>query len=127
MSWHCTNWGAKRIAHELGVACNTVRRDLRGAPAEVQEPPAGRRLTKAARAEALRLFDAEAESNAVVVVTPLLRDVGVEASVRTVQRAVEVRRRSQRASQVATVRFEKRRASKCRSTLASAWCASPAR
>lgn len=98
-------WGAKRIARELGVARNTVRRYLRGAPAEVQEHLAARRLDEAARAEALRLFDAEAEGNAVVVAR-LLRDRGVAASVRTVQRAVEDLRRSQRASQVATVRFE---------------------
>src|SRR3954468_70026 len=98
-------WGAKRIARELGVARNTVRRYLRGARAEVQEHLAARRLDETARAEALRLFGAEAEGNAVVV-TRLLRDQGVEASVRTVQRMVEERRRSQRASQVATVRFE---------------------
>ncbi len=98
-------WGAKRIARELGVARNTVRRYLRGAPAEVQEHLAARRLDEAARAEALRLFDGEAEGNAVVVAR-LLRDRGVAASVRTVQRAVEDPRRSQRASQVATVRFE---------------------
>ncbi len=98
-------WGAKRIARELGVARNTVRRYLRGALAEVQEHLAARRLDEAARAEALRLFDGEAEGNAVVVAR-LLRDHGVAASVRTVQRAVEDRRRSQRASQVATVRFE---------------------
>jgi transposase len=98
-------WGAKRIARELGVARNTVRRYLRGAPAEVQEHLAARRLDEAARAEALRLFDGEAEGNAVVVAR-LLRDRGVAASVRTVQRAVEDLRRSQRASQVATVRFE---------------------
>src|SRR5467141_3016836 len=98
-------WGAKRIARELRVARNTVRRYLRGAPAEVQEHLAARCLDAAARAEALRLFDGEAEGNAVVVAR-LLRDHGVAASVRTVQRAVEHRRRSQRASQVATVRFE---------------------
>src|SRR3954469_806862 len=98
-------WGAKRIARELGLARNTVRRYLRGARAEVQEHLAARRLDETARAEALRLFGAEAEGNAVVV-TRLLRDRGIAASVRTVQRVVEDRRRSQRASQVATVRFE---------------------
>jgi len=97
-------WGAKRIARELRVARNTVRRYLRGAPAEVQEHLAARCLDAAARAEALRLFDGEAEGNAVVVAAAA--DHGVAASVRTVQRAVEHRRRSQRASQVATVRFE---------------------
>ena len=98
-------WGAKSIARELGVSRNTVRRYLRGARAEVQERLAARCLDEAARAEALRLFDGEAEGNAVVVAR-LLLDRGIAASVRTVQRAVEDRRRSQRASQVATVRFE---------------------
>jgi len=98
-------WGAKRIARELGVARNTVRRYLRGARAEVQEHLAARRLDEAARAEAWRLYDGEAEGNAVVVAR-LLREQSIAASVRTVQRAVEERRRSQRASQVATVRFE---------------------
>jgi len=82
-----------------------VRRYLRGARAEVQEHLAARRLDEAARAEALRLYDGEAEGNAVVVAR-LLREQSIAASVRTVQRAVEERRRSQRASQVATVRFE---------------------
>jgi len=36
----------------------------------------------------------------------MLRDEGIEASVRTVQRAVETRRRETRAAQVATVRYE---------------------
>jgi transposase len=98
-------WGAKRISRELGVARNTVRRYLRGARAEVQEHRAARRLDDAARAEAVRLYDGTAEGNAVVV-TRLLLERGIEASVRTVQRAVEERRGSQRAAQVATVRFE---------------------
>ena len=71
----------------------------------MQEHLAARRLDEAARAEALRLYDGEAEGNAVVVAR-LLREQSIAASVRTVQRAVEERRRSQRASQVATVRFE---------------------
>jgi transcriptional regulator with XRE-family HTH domain len=66
-------WGAKRIARELGLARNTVRRYLRGAPAEVQEPPAARRLDETARAEALRLYDGEAEGDAVVVTRLLSR------------------------------------------------------
>ena len=41
-------WGAKRIARELGVARNTVKRYLRGALAEVQEHLAARRLDAAA-------------------------------------------------------------------------------
>jgi transposase len=99
-------WGAKRIARELGLARNTVRRYLRGGPgAEVQERPGARCLDEAARAEALALFDGAAEGNAVVV-AEMLAQLGVDASVRTVQRAVEDRRRAQAALDLATVRFE---------------------
>src|SRR5260370_10150325 len=64
-------WGAKRIARELGVARNTVRRYLRGAPAEGQEHLAARRLDHAAQAEALWLFDCEDEGTADVSALPL--------------------------------------------------------
>src|SRR5512142_1390245 len=61
-------WGAKRIARELGLARNTVRRYLRGGPAaEVQERPTARCLDEAARTEALALFDGAADRDAVVV------------------------------------------------------------
>jgi transposase len=99
-------WGAKRIAQELGLARNTVRRYLRGGPAaEIQERPRARRLQGASRSEAVALFDGAAEGNAVVV-AGMLADRGIEASVRTVQRAVAERRREQVAAALATVRFE---------------------
>jgi transposase len=99
-------WGAKRIALELGIARNTVRRYLRGgAAAEVQRRPSAQRLDGGARAEALALFDGEAEGNAVVV-TELLAQRAVTVSVRTVQRAVAERRREMLAKDLATVRFE---------------------
>ena len=99
-------WGAKRIARELGLARNTVRRSLRGGPAaEVQERPAARRLDEAAMSEAVSIFETTAEGNAVVV-AQLLAERGVEASVRTVQRAVAERRRELRAADLASVRFE---------------------
>ena len=99
-------WGAKRIARELGLARNTVRRYLRGGPAaEVQERPASRRLDEATRSEAVSMFETTAEGNAVVV-AQLLAERGIEASVRTVQRAVADRRRELRAVDLASVRFE---------------------
>ena len=58
-------WGSKRIARELGLARNTVRRYLRGgAAAEVQERPAARRLDEVARSEAVSIFETAAEGNA---------------------------------------------------------------
>ncbi len=99
-------WGAKRIARELGLARNTVRRYLRGGmAAEVQERPRARCLDEAARAEALALFDGVADRNAVVV-ADVLAQRGVDASIRTVQRVLAVRRREHLAADLATVRFE---------------------
>jgi transposase len=99
-------WGAKRIARELGVARNTVRRYLRGGcEAETESRPGAWKLDKEARALAVDLFDTTAEGNAVVV-ADLLVERGIAASVRTVQRAVAAYRRAQRAAEAATVRFE---------------------
>ncbi len=99
-------WGHKRIAREVGVARNTVRRYLRaGHGADTQVRPKARRLTAAEQQRAVELWGAAAEGNAVVV-QALLGQEGVEASVRTVQRAVEKKRRQVHAAQVATVRFE---------------------
>jgi transposase len=99
-------WGAKRIAREVGVARNTVRRYLRSrGEAERQERPEARRLTQAEQKRAEELWEGQAEGNAVVV-QALLAEQGVEASVRTVQRAVRDRRQQVHAAAVATVRFE---------------------
>ncbi len=99
-------WGHKRIARELGLARNTVRRYLRGGPeAETQVRPRARRLDGEATARAKQLFTTEAEGNAVVVAQELRKD-GVEVSVRTVQRAVRDERLEKAAAALATVRFE---------------------
>jgi len=98
-------WGSRRISRELGISRTTVRRYLQGALAGVQVRPLARRLGRAARDEALRLFETTAAGNAVVLAR-LLEERGIEASVRTIQRVVTGRRRELRAAQVATVRFE---------------------
>lgn len=99
-------WGTKRIAHELGIARNTVKRYLRGgAEAEAQVRPEARSLTPEQLAEAVTLFDGPAEGNAVVVAR-LLRERGVDVSVRSCQEYLADHRRSRRAEAVATVRFE---------------------
>src|SRR2546426_122127 len=104
---HRGGWGAKRIARELEVARNTVRRylRLRTVEAGIQIRPRARQLDARARAEALGLFDGPAEHNAVVV-TQLLRERGVAATERVVQKVVAPRRRELRALQLATVRYE---------------------
>jgi transposase len=99
-------WGAKRIARELEIARNTVKRYLRaGDAALVQERPKARVLDEPQRERAVALFDEVAEGNAVVVHRELARE-GSDASVRTVQRVVAERRREKRAAAVATVRYE---------------------
>ena len=99
-------WGSKRIARELGIARNTVKRYLRGGhQAERQQRPGAWALSAAARAAAVQLFETTAEGNAVVV-ADLLQEQGIDASVRTVQRALASRRQELIAAQVATVRFE---------------------
>src|SRR5262245_10119429 len=98
-------WGAKRIARELDVARHTVRRYLRGGEAESDSRPGARKLDEEARGLAVDLFDTTADGNAVVV-ADLLLERGIAASVRTVQRAVALHRRTQRAAEAATVRFE---------------------
>ena len=104
---HRGGWGAKRIARELELARNTVRRSLRRRTddALVQVRPRARQLDAAARAEARRLFDGPAEQNAVVV-TQLLRERGIAATERVVQKVLAPRRRELRALQLATVRYE---------------------
>jgi transposase len=98
-------WGSKRIARELGVARNTVLRYLRNAHARVQKRPGAARLTATQREQAVDLFETTAQGNAVVV-HELLVDNGVQASLRTVQRAVAPRRRERARREATTVRFE---------------------
>lgn len=98
--------GFKHIARVLGISRNTVRHYLRdGAVAETQVRPAARALDEAAQARAVTLFQGTAEGNAVVV-QQMLRDEGHAVSTRTVQRAVQGTRQSERVEQLATVRFE---------------------
>jgi transposase len=98
-------WGAKRISKELGCSRNTVREYLRrggwkpmdvGARASALEPH------RQWLAERLR----QHRGNADVVRQDLTRELGIEVSLRTVERAVAPMRRELRAEAVATVRYE---------------------
>lgn len=98
-------WGARRIAAEVGVARNTVRRYLRSSRASVQIRPGRRALDEDGRAQARELLFGAAGGNAGVV-QQMLAERGIEVGVRAVQRAVAEQRREARVSQLATVRFE---------------------
>jgi len=102
---HALGWGTKRIARELGIARNSVRRYLRDADAETQTRPGAWMLDAAQRATACTLLDGPADGNAVVV-KRLLAEDDVEVSLRTVQRALAPHRQAKRAAELATVRFE---------------------
>jgi predicted transcriptional regulator len=99
---HALGWGNKRIAKELGIARNSVRRYLRqGDAAETQTRPKARTLDDVQRAIAAKLLDGPAQGNAVVVKRLLARD-GVGVPLRTLQRALAPRRHEKRAAEIAT-------------------------
>lgn len=98
-------WGTKRIARELGIARNSVRRYLRDAAAETQSRPGAWTLDAATRDQAKTLLDGPAAGNSVVV-QRLLAEQQVEVPLRTLQRVLAPHRQAKRAAEVATVRFE---------------------
>jgi transposase len=98
-------WGAKRIAAELGCSRNTVRRYLRQGGWEPYRPPArGGCLDQHARWLQERFF--QHRGNCDVVRQDLLREFGLDVSLRTVERAVAHLRREVMAQGAATIRFE---------------------
>jgi transposase len=103
---HALGWGARRIARELGIARNSVRRYLReGAAAETQTRPGAWTLDSEQRQAARRLLDGAAAGNGVVV-RRLLAEEDVEVPLRTLQRVLAPHRQAKRAAELATVRFE---------------------
>ena len=103
---HGLGWGVKRIARELGIARNSVRRYLReGAAAETQTRPTARTLDDSQRELATRLLDGPAQGNAVVV-RRLLAEKSIAVPLRTLQRALAPRRQEKRAVELASVRFQ---------------------
>jgi transposase len=98
-------FGSKRIARELNVSRNSVRRYLAGAVVGFQERPAARRLKADTLHEVHHLFGSIAEGNTVVIQQELA-DRGFQVDLRTLQRAVAPLRQEQKALALATVRFE---------------------
>jgi transposase len=97
--------GAKRIARELGVARNSVRRYVREGDAETQTRPAAWTLDVERQAIARRLLDGPAAGNSVVV-KRLLAEQDVDVPLRTLQRVLAPHRQAKRSAELATVRFE---------------------
>jgi transposase len=97
--------GCKRIARQLGISRNSVRRYLAGAKVGFQERPEARCLDQTTQLEVQRLFETIAEGNTVVVQQELA-DQGIHVELRTLQRAVAPLRQAARAKALATVRFE---------------------
>jgi transposase len=97
--------GCKRIARQLGISRNSVRRYLAGATVGFQQRPAARCLDAATQAEVQRLFETVAEGNTVVIQQELAAQ-GIDVELRTLQRAVAPLRQAARAKVLATVRFE---------------------
>jgi hypothetical protein len=60
-------WGSKRIARELGIARNSVKRYLRDSAAESQTRPGAWTLDAEQQAVARTLLDGPAAGNGVVV------------------------------------------------------------
>jgi transposase len=103
---HTLGWGTKRIAKELGIARNSVRRYLRGgAAAETQTRPGACTLDASQIAIATELLDGAAQGNGVVV-KRLMAQQEVDVPLRTLQRALAPHRRAKHAAAIATVRFE---------------------
>lgn len=98
-------WGSKRIAKELGVARNTVRRYLAAGGWVAYRQP--ERAGVLAEHQAwLRSRFLQHRGNCDVVRQQLKGEFGIEASLRTVERACRPFRQELEASRRATVRFE---------------------
>ena len=102
---HELGWGTRRIAREFGCGRNTVRRYLES---DGWAPYGGSR--RGGKLDGLDAWLRERffrhRGNAEVVRQELSSELGVEASLRTVERAVAPHRRQLRAEARATLRFE---------------------
>ena len=98
-------WGTKRIAAELGVNRNTVKRYLRaGGWQPFKKPERSKQLD--GLDDWLKERFRRHRGNADVVRQELLSEKGISASLRTVERAVEPYRQELLAEARAAVRFE---------------------
>lgn len=98
-------WGVKRIARELGISPNTVKRYLRQGGWKPYSRPTRKRALDGL-GEWLEAELRKHRGNADVVRQELKRVHGVDVSLRTVERAVTPFRKEIEAEAKATVRFE---------------------
>jgi transposase len=100
---HSIGWGTKRIARELGISKNTVKRYLKLGKWQQAK---GREKTKLDGLQVwLRENFEKHRGNADVIRQELLA-IGIKVSLRTVQRAVQGFRREALVKAKATIRFE---------------------
>ena len=105
MSLHKQGWGAKRIARELGMSSNTVRRYVAQGGWKGYRKPRRKKLLEGQEELVKELF-AQHHGNAEVVRQELKSQHGVMVSLRTVERVVAPQRQALKAQARATVRFE---------------------
>lgn len=117
-------WGAKRIARELGISKNTVKRYLRAGGWQ----PYGRPSRAKVLDKHLPWVNEQYmkhRGNADVVRQELQRQFRQQVSLRTIERAVAPLRRQLNAAAVATVLVSRlRQAGICRGTLGKRGCSS---
>jgi transposase len=102
---HERGWGTRRIARELGVSRNTVKRYLAGGGwVAYRSPQRGARL--GGLEDWLKERFQRHRGNAEVIRQELVGEHGIAVSLRTVERAVEPWRLELLAEARATVRFE---------------------
>src|SRR5690606_38618747 len=100
-----SGWGAKRIARALGIARNTVRRYLNaGGPVPYRQPQRDSVLD--GHETWLRERFLQHRGNCDVVRQQLSKELGIDTSLRTVERACRGFRQELEASRRATIRFE---------------------
>lgn len=103
---HAQGWGSRRIARELGVSRNTVKRYL-GAGGYLPYGGAGGRAKSLDGLESwLAGQFHQHRGNADVLRQELEREKNIRVSLRTIERAVRGERQRLAAEQLATVRFE---------------------
>jgi transposase len=103
---HEKGWGSRRIARELGVSRNTVKRYVQAGGYVGYGGGEGRRKTLDGHEEWLKEQFHRHRGNADVLRQELEKVHGIEVSLRTVERAVAGERRLLNAEAVATSRFE---------------------